>query len=278
MSAREAMILAGPPFPVAGMARYTDDFLMPRLVPYPHLHQGTDIFADFGTPIVASGPGRVQSEDSAPVGGLEMWVSGDDGVNYYYAHLLSFSDTAKPGQAVGPGTVLGYVGNTGDAAGGPPHLHFEIHPPWSGRDRVLASGVPIAGIATSSAGALNPKAILDAWLAQAQQRAQALAAKATGTPAQPAETSDAELAARIGNPAELVWFSVFEPALGSVGLARQAAAAGLPASPRASAEAAVEAQRKAEVGLAVRTPYVQLGEITHQAPDSPMDLLLSGSW
>ena len=274
MSIREAMILAGPPFPVAGMARYTDDFLTPRLVPYPHLHQGTDVFADFGTPIVASGPGRVQSRDSAPVGGLEMWVSGDDGVNYYYAHLLSFSDTARPGEAVGPGTVLGYVGNTGDAAGGPPHLHFEIHPPWSGRDKVLASGVLIAGIATSSAGALNPKPILDAWLAQAQQRAQALAAKAAGTPAQPAEPSDAALAARNGNPAELVWFSVFEPALGSVGLARQAAAAGVPASPRDSAEAAVEAQRKAEVSLAVRTPYVQLGEITHQAPDSPMGLLV----
>ena len=71
-----------------------------------------------------------------------------------------------------------------------------------------------------------------------------------------------------------MWFSVFEPALGSVGLARQAAAAGVPASPRDSAEAAVEAQRKAEVSLAVRTPYVQLGEITHQAPDSPMGLLV----
>ncbi|HYR62959.1 MAG TPA: M23 family metallopeptidase [Actinomycetota bacterium] len=275
MSAREALIRAGPPFPVAGMAKYSDDFLTPRLVPYPHLHQGTDIFADFGTPIVASGAGKVTQRDDAAAGGLEMWVAGDDGVNYYYAHLLSFSDAATVGGSVAAGTVLGYVGNTGDAVGGPAHLHFEIHPAQPGRDRTLAAGVPIAGVPASPSGSINPKPILDAWLAQAEQHAQAMAATSTTKPGIAEPPADLTLAGRSGKPAELVWFSVFEPSLGALGLARQAADSAGAAPPAASSDAeAAEVQRRAEIDLAVRTPYVHLGELAGNASGSPMDQLL----
>jgi hypothetical protein len=276
MPSREALILAGPPFPVAGMAKYSDDFLTPRLTPVPHLHQGTDVFADFGTPIVASGPGRVTQRDDAPVGGLEMWVAGDDGVNYYYAHLLSFADTAQVGRTVTAGTVLGYVGNTGDASGGPPHLHFEIHPPGSGRDKVLAAGVPVAGAAASASGSINPKPILDAWLAQAEQHALAMAARSTAKPGLPDAPPDLTLSGRSGKPAEMVWFSVFQPSLGSLGLALQAAnAAGTVDEKATSSEAAsADVQRKAEIGLAVRTPYVHLGELAGNGSGSAMDQLI----
>ncbi|MEA2534638.1 MAG: hypothetical protein QOJ93_2449 [Actinomycetota bacterium] len=277
MASRDALILAGPPFPVAGMAKYSDDFLTPRLTPVPHLHQGTDVFADFGTPIVASGPGRVTQRDYAPdAGGLEIWVAGDDGVNYYYAHLLSFSEAAQVGRTVTAGTILGYVGNTGDASEGPPHLHFEIHPPGSGRDKVLAAGVPITGIVASSSGSINPKPVLDAWLAQAEQHAIAMTAKSAAKSGLPDAPPDLTLSGRSGKPAELVWFSVFQPSLGSLGLALQAAnAAGTVDEKATSSEAAsADVQRRAEIGLAVRTPYVHLGELAGNGSGSAMDQLI----
>jgi murein DD-endopeptidase MepM/ murein hydrolase activator NlpD len=277
MASREALILAGPPFPVAGMAKYSDDFLTPRLTPVPHLHQGTDVFADFGTPVVASGPGRVTQRDNAPdAGGLEMWVAGDDGVSYYYAHLLSFANAAQVGRTVTAGTILGYVGNTGDASGGPPHLHFEIHPPGSGRDKVLAAGVPIAGVAASSSGSINPKPILDAWLAQAEQHALTMAAKSAAKPGLADALPDLTLSGRSGKPAELVWFSVFQPSLGSLGLALQAAnAAGTVDEKATSSEAAsADVQRRAEIGLAIRTPSVHLGELAGNGSGSAMDQLI----
>ena len=278
MPSREALLLAGPPFPVAGLATYSDDFLTPRLTPVPHLHQGTDVFADFGTPIVASGPGRVTQRDEAPAGGLELWVAGDDGVSYYYAHLLSFGDAAMVGQAVQAGTVLGYVGNTGDAAGGPPHLHFEIHPA-PGRGKVMAAGVPVAGAAVSTSGSVNPKPILDAWLVQAEQHALAMDAASVAKPAPAQPPPDLTLAGRSGKPAELVWFGVFQPSLGSLGLALQAADAARAAGQKAasSGAASADAERRAEVSLAVRTPYVHLGEIAGNGPGSAMDLLIEAS-
>jgi murein DD-endopeptidase MepM/ murein hydrolase activator NlpD len=89
MEPRQAMVLAAPPFPVAGPATYSDDWLNARMTPCPHLHKGTDIFADFGTPVVASGPGDLVAMGRGPVGGLAVWVSGDDGNSFYYAHLQS---------------------------------------------------------------------------------------------------------------------------------------------------------------------------------------------
>ena len=90
-------------------------------------HQGNDILAPRGTPVVANVSGVVTQRNGA-VSGLAYFLAGDDGNRYFGAHLNSFGASGR----VSAGTVIGTVGNTGDAAGGPPHLHFEIHPGGSG--------------------------------------------------------------------------------------------------------------------------------------------------
>ena len=88
------------------------------------LHLGTDVFAKRGTPVVAPVGGKL-SHRNGSVGGLAFYLDGVDGVRYYGAHLDSI--TAKPGN-VKAGDVIGTVGDTGNAKGTGPHLHFEIHP------------------------------------------------------------------------------------------------------------------------------------------------------
>jgi murein DD-endopeptidase MepM/ murein hydrolase activator NlpD len=91
-------------------------------------HEGNDLFADFGTPVVAVADGTVHMVGTLPISGNRLWVYADSGDTFFYAHLSAFSPEAVPGAHVKAGTVLGYVGNTGDAEPTPPHLHFEIHP------------------------------------------------------------------------------------------------------------------------------------------------------
>jgi murein DD-endopeptidase MepM/ murein hydrolase activator NlpD len=103
--------------PVHGPHAYSDDFGAPRPG---HIHAGDDMPAPTGTPIVAPFPGRVvQSWD--PGGGNDVYVYGSWGY-VFNAHLSRYGATGT----VSTGTVIGYVGATGDASG--PHLHFEIHP------------------------------------------------------------------------------------------------------------------------------------------------------
>ena len=87
------------------------------------LHQGVDMIAARGTQIVAVVDG-VSQPGQNELGGNAISFAGNDGNRYYYAHLDSFAATG----AVTKGTVIGYVGDTGDARFSTPHLHFEIHP------------------------------------------------------------------------------------------------------------------------------------------------------
>lgn len=107
-------------FPVRGTYTYTNDWHAPRTG---HLHQGCDIFASTGTPCVAVVSG-VASTGEGKNAGLYIRLAGDDGNVYYYMHLDRFGQTGR----VAAGTVIGYVGDSGNAKGGPPHLHFEVHP------------------------------------------------------------------------------------------------------------------------------------------------------
>jgi murein DD-endopeptidase MepM/ murein hydrolase activator NlpD len=91
-------------------------------------HQGNDLFADFGTPVVAVADGKLANVGSLPISGNRLWVYADSGDQFFYAHLSAFSPAAVDDRHVEKGTILGYVGNTGDAEPTPPHLHFEIHP------------------------------------------------------------------------------------------------------------------------------------------------------
>jgi murein DD-endopeptidase MepM/ murein hydrolase activator NlpD len=91
-------------------------------------HEGNDLFADFGTPVVAVADGVVANVGSLPISGNRLWVYADSGDQFFYAHLASFAPAAVNDRHVEAGTILGYTGNTGDAEPTPPHLHFEIHP------------------------------------------------------------------------------------------------------------------------------------------------------
>ena len=91
-------------------------------------HEGNDLFADFGTPVVAAADGVIANVGSLPISGNRLWVYADGGDQFFYAHLASFAPAAVNDRHVEAGTILGYTGNTGDAEPTPPHLHFEIHP------------------------------------------------------------------------------------------------------------------------------------------------------
>lgn len=89
-------------------------------------HQGADMMTAAGTPLVAITSGTISKTGNGGLGGITVWLNGDNGVRYYYAH--NSSNTVSVGQRVSTGQVVAYAGNTGNAAGGPPHLHFEVHP------------------------------------------------------------------------------------------------------------------------------------------------------
>lgn len=92
------------------------------------LHQGTDILAPLGTPVVAAAPGTVEKLFySNGGGGITLYVrSPDRRWSYYYAHLNRYAPGIQEGRRVGAGDVLAYVGDTGNAGAGNYHLHFGL--------------------------------------------------------------------------------------------------------------------------------------------------------
>lgn len=90
-------------------------------------HEGQDIFAPHGTPIRSAAAGYVTRITDRTLGGNSVFVTGAGGVRYYYTHLNSFAEGLRVGQRVTTETVLGFVGNSGNAASTPPHLHFGVY-------------------------------------------------------------------------------------------------------------------------------------------------------
>ena len=84
-------------------------------------HLGIDMIGHEGTPLLAVVDGVAQARSNT-LGGLTVFLDGDDGVFYYYAHLEAYGSLGR----VRKGDVVGYMGMTGHA--GTYHLHFEIHP------------------------------------------------------------------------------------------------------------------------------------------------------
>jgi murein DD-endopeptidase MepM/ murein hydrolase activator NlpD len=91
-------------------------------------HQGIDLLAPAGTPLVAVTSGTITrlSNHDRGRGGISLWLRDARGTAYYYAH--NQHNVAGLGQQVRAGQVIAWVGATGNAKGGPPHLHFQIHP------------------------------------------------------------------------------------------------------------------------------------------------------
>ena len=108
--------------PVRGPHHFTDDWGDARTG---HRHQGNDILSPYGTPVVAVISGTIKTDYSS-AGGISLYLRGTDGNEYFYAH--NSRNVAVTGQHVVTGQVIAYVGNTGNARGGPTHVHFERHP------------------------------------------------------------------------------------------------------------------------------------------------------
>jgi hypothetical protein len=142
-------------FPVAGLANFSDDWLYPRFDGYFHFHHGTDVFAARGLPVRAPADGILR-QDNDNLGGTVVYVTEPNRTYYYMAHLSAWVDGQKSGMAVKMGDIVGFVGNSGDAAGGATHVHFEVHP--------------------NGGEAVDPKPYLDQWLADAVANAPALVA------------------------------------------------------------------------------------------------------
>ena len=127
-------------------------------------HEGIDIFAPEGTPIHAVAGGTVVQGFQNSLGGVVVRIQGDDGRFYYYAHMTPGStDHLRVGQRVSAGEVIGGVGHTGDAAGTPNHLHFQVREngQWLNPFNFLTPLPEVGGAAGMAfpAGANDPFAI-----------------------------------------------------------------------------------------------------------------------
>jgi murein DD-endopeptidase MepM/ murein hydrolase activator NlpD len=104
-------------------------------------HKGVDILAPLGTPVLAAAAGVIVQRDSSALGGISLYQRDLDGRTiYYYAHLRRYRAGLKEGDLVRQGDVIAYVGATGNATPGMPHLHFAVYTVtdpnrwWRGRD------------------------------------------------------------------------------------------------------------------------------------------------
>ncbi len=96
-------------------------------------HEGADLFAKRGTPVVSAVEGDVWRIGTDRLGGQVVWVLGEGHTLYYYAHLDAYAAGLSVGDHVERGQPLGFVGNTGNARTTPPHLHFGMYRiGWSG--------------------------------------------------------------------------------------------------------------------------------------------------
>jgi hypothetical protein len=129
-------------FPVVGTTFYHDDFGEPRAG---GAHKGNDILAARRAPAVAVEAGTVKFWTTSVQAGCMLYLHGDSGTTYLYIHLnndltgrndnqgtcvagTSYAPGLKDGARVAAGQLIGLVGDSGDANGLHPHLHFEVHP------------------------------------------------------------------------------------------------------------------------------------------------------
>jgi murein DD-endopeptidase MepM/ murein hydrolase activator NlpD len=122
------------PVPVDGVrpSQIADTFGAPR--GRDRSHAGIDIFAKRGTPVRSATAGVVADVSERGLGGRQVWVIGPGRERYYYAHLEDWAEGLARGQVVQAGDLLGHVGDSGNAKGTPPHLHWGIYGADGARD------------------------------------------------------------------------------------------------------------------------------------------------
>ena len=163
MQERKALDAAFAPFPVGGLAVWSDTWGAPRYAGGYHPHHGQDLLCAEGTPLLAVQPGVVQL-GSDPLGGTTIELTLRDGSFWYYAHLDHYAKGLTEGEHVSTGQVIGACGETGDAT--VPHLHFSYF--------------------TANGTARNPMHALLGWLHRAERRAGVRASNGHGVPTPPA--------------------------------------------------------------------------------------------
>lgn len=129
-------------FPLVAKTHYQDDFSAPR--PQGG-HEATDIMSDWRAPAVAVETGKIKIWTSSARAGCMLYLYGRSGTTYLYVHLnndltrrndnrggckkgVAFAPSLTEGQTVHAGELLGYAGDSGDANGKHPHVHFELRP------------------------------------------------------------------------------------------------------------------------------------------------------
>ncbi len=98
-------------------------------------HKGTDVVAAYGQNVKAVASGTVLKRNS-DLGGISLWLDADNGTSYYYAHLSGYANGISDGSRVSAGQVIAFNGDSGNAQGGVPHVHFQIHPGGRGNPPV----------------------------------------------------------------------------------------------------------------------------------------------
>lgn len=134
--------VAGLVCPVEQPVSFINDWGFPRSGG--RTHKGTDMFASYGNEIYAVTSGTVKARDHG-LGGIHVWLYGDDGNEYYLAHMSGWGPGIETGVRVAQGQVIGYIGTSGNAAGTPPHTHLQIHPGGSGASNPYTSMAAACG-------------------------------------------------------------------------------------------------------------------------------------
>lgn len=218
-SAEEVIDRVYPPFIIAGEATWIDSWGFPRYGPGPivRTHEGQDVFCDYGDPILAPEAGYVSFSDGG-LGGITARVHTPDGAYWYLTHLSDLNtEELSPGDQVTPGTVVGYCGNSGNAATTPPHVHFGWYQP--------------------NGTAKNPMRSLVNWLRAAEDNAFGLLASVQGKRQKQLPTLTAarrfgdafapDRSVLPGGAGESLWASGSSPATGALALAEIALQAAL---------------------------------------------------
>jgi len=216
MPAAEVVRKVYPPFIIAGRASWIDTWHAPRYGPAPgqiRVHEGQDVFCDYGDPILAPTAGTVSFSDGG-LGGTTARVHMSDGDYWYMTHLSDLNRNLAPGQAVSAGTVVGYCGNSGNAATTSPHVHFGWYQDGGVNPR-------------------NPMRALVRWLRQAERRVLGVVTKTNAKRQKQYESGALTTARRFGDvfspdtselriAGESLWASGSYPASGAFALAEAA--------------------------------------------------------